>query len=90
MVSGKFLSLNNDKEQLFLYSWNFRFLTQRGSVRQSEAKIVLLDMYPHEDGERISNSTLTDIENRLLEAALMPIKTPAKLLVLKIETFFLL
>ncbi|KAM3728472.1 Leucine carboxyl methyltransferase [Dirofilaria immitis] len=60
-----------------------KFLTQRGPVKQSEAKIVLLDNHSHEADEEISNSisnsTITDIENRLLEAALMPIKTPAKL-----------
>ncbi|VDO42171.1 unnamed protein product [Onchocerca flexuosa] len=56
-----------------------RFLTQRGPVKQSEAKIVPLDIHTHEDDEGISNSTIANIENRLLEAALMPIKSPAKL-----------
>uniref|UniRef100_A0A8R1XS57 Nucleoporin Nup159/Nup146 N-terminal domain-containing protein n=1 Tax=Onchocerca volvulus TaxID=6282 RepID=A0A8R1XS57_ONCVO len=56
-----------------------RFLTQRGPVKQSEAKIVPLDIHIHEADEGISNSTITNIENRLLEAALMPIKAPARL-----------
>ncbi|CAG9539547.1 unnamed protein product [Cercopithifilaria johnstoni] len=55
-----------------------KFLTQRGPVKKSEAKIVVLDVHSHEADEGISNLTITDIENRLLDAALMPIKTPAK------------
>uniref|UniRef100_A0A0R3RFK5 ANAPC4_WD40 domain-containing protein n=1 Tax=Elaeophora elaphi TaxID=1147741 RepID=A0A0R3RFK5_9BILA len=58
-----------------------KFLTQRGPVKQTEAKIIVLDIHSNETNEKISNSAITDIENRLLEAALMPIKTPAKLLV---------
>lgn len=50
-------------------------------MKQSEAKIIVLNTHSHEAGEGIPNSTLTDIENRLLEAALMPLKTPTKLLV---------
>ncbi|VDK76198.1 unnamed protein product, partial [Litomosoides sigmodontis] len=55
------------------------FLTERGSVKRSEAKIFLLDNHPTDEG--VSSSTITDIENRLLKAALMPITAPAKVLV---------
>ncbi|KAL3989949.1 hypothetical protein ACH3XW_29710 [Acanthocheilonema viteae] len=55
-----------------------KFLIQRNPVKPSKAKIVVLDIHSHESRERIPNSTTTDIENRLLEAALMPIKTPTK------------
>uniref|UniRef100_A0A1I8E9P2 ANAPC4_WD40 domain-containing protein n=1 Tax=Wuchereria bancrofti TaxID=6293 RepID=A0A1I8E9P2_WUCBA len=54
-----------------------KFLALRGPVKQSEAKIVVFDS--HEALDCVSNSTITAIENRLLEAALMPIKTPTKL-----------
>uniref|UniRef100_A0A915PHC5 Anaphase-promoting complex subunit 4-like WD40 domain-containing protein n=1 Tax=Setaria digitata TaxID=48799 RepID=A0A915PHC5_9BILA len=56
-----------------------RFLAERGPVKRSEAKILALDIHSGEGGERILNSTITDIESRLLEAALIPMKTPTKL-----------
>ncbi|VIO88800.1 Uncharacterized protein BM_BM9537 [Brugia malayi] len=54
-----------------------KFLALRSHVKQSEAKIVVFDS--HEALDCVSNSTIAAIENRLLEAALMPIKTPTKL-----------
>ncbi|EFO28382.2 hypothetical protein LOAG_00114 [Loa loa] len=56
-----------------------KFLTQRGPVKRSEAKIIVLDIHSHEADEGMLNPTITDIENRLFEAALVPIKTPMKL-----------
>lgn len=72
------LSLRINQKLFFSYSFDLRFLTQRGPVKQSKAKIVV-EVHSHEAGEGIPNLTITDFENRLLEAALMPIKTPAKL-----------